>query len=95
MKSYDTTDYGDMTLGKLDSKGVEFLLEKVEFADGQFGEFAVLIGKKDGQPFEIRAGGRAYKLFHEEMANLTGKVISIVPKGEGLSRTYKITEKSL
>ena len=93
-KSYDTTDYGEMTLGKLDADGVEFLLEKVEVMDGQFGEFAVLIGKKDGQPFEIRAGGRAYTLFMEENDNLVGKVIRIVPSGEGLQRKYKVTPVS-
>ena len=87
---FETTDYGDMTLAKLDSSGVEFLLSAIEKTAGKFGDFVVLTGTRKGEPYEIRAGGRAAKLFLAEEKQLIGKVISIVPSGDGMQRKYKV-----
>jgi hypothetical protein len=87
---FDSTDYGDMTLAKLDSKGVQFLLKSVEKTEGKFGDFVVLLGQKDGEPYEIRAGGRAAKGFLDKQNDLIGKVISIVPRGSGMDRKYDV-----
>jgi len=91
--SFNTTDYGEMTLAKLDASGVEFLLKTVEETDGKFGKFVVLSGSMNGEPYEIRAGGRAAKLFMAEKKNLIGQVISIIPSGSGMQRTYNIKTK--
>jgi hypothetical protein len=90
-QTFETTDYGEMTLAKLDSKGVRFLLKSIEKTQGKFGDFVVLNGMQDGEPYEIRAGGRAAKLFIAEEKKLLGKVISIVPSGEGMTRKYEVT----
>jgi hypothetical protein len=91
---FDSTDYGDMTLAKLGPEGVEFLLKNVEKLPSKFqagGEFAVLIGTKDGEPYEIRAGGRAGTGFIDKQKELVGKVISIIPDGKGMDRTYDVS----
>jgi hypothetical protein len=94
-QTFDTTDYGEMTLAKLDVTGVEFLLKTIEKLPSKFGkdDFVVLIGTMNGEPYEVRAGGRAAKLFLEEEKNLVGKVISIVPSGDGMQRKYKVKVK--
>jgi len=92
-QTFETTDYGDMTLAKLSSDGVEFLLQSVNPEDGKFGKFVVLIGTKEGEPYEIRAGGRASKLFMTEEKKLVGHVISIIPSGDGMQRKYEVTPK--
>ena len=79
-----------MTLAKLEADGVEFLLKSIEKTVGKFGDFVVLIGTKNGEPYEIRAGGRAAKLFITEEKSLLGKVISITPSGDGMQRKYKV-----
>ena len=92
-QTFETTDYGEMTLAKLEASGVEFLLQKMEKTVGKFGDFVVLMGTKDGEPYEIRAGGRAAKLFLKEGNELVGKVITIVPSGDGMQRKYTIRTK--
>lgn len=95
-KTFDTTDYGEMTLAQLGPEGVEFLLDSVEKLPSKFqagGVFVVLIGKMNGEPYEIRAGGRAAKMFVEESKNLVGNVIKITPSGEGMQRKYKVNVK--
>lgn len=89
-QTFETTDYGEMTLAKLDSEGIEFLLKSIEKTVGKFGDFVVLLGTKNGEAYEIRAGGRAGKLFIAEEKKLIGHVVSIVPSGEGMSRKYTI-----
>jgi hypothetical protein len=89
-QTFDTTDYGEMTLAKLEASGVEFLLQSIEKTVGKFGDFVVLIGKMKGEAYEIRAGGRAAKLFIAEEKNLVGKVVSIIPSGDGMQRKYKV-----
>ncbi len=88
---FDSTDYGDMTLAKLGPEGVEFLLSSVEVVEGKWGQFAVLIGKKDGEPYEIRAGGRAGDGFIDKKEMLVGKVVSIIPRGTGMDRKYSVS----
>jgi hypothetical protein len=88
---FDSTDYGDMTLAKLDSKGVEFLLKSIEQTEGKFGDFVVLLGVRNGEPYEIRAGGRAAKGFIDKQSELIGKVISIIPRGAGMDRKYSVS----
>jgi hypothetical protein len=88
---FDSTDYGEMTLAKLDSKGVEFLLKSVEKTTGKWGDFVTLIGNKDGQPYEIRAGGRAATGFIDKEKLLVGNIVSIIPSGSGMDRTYAIS----
>lgn len=88
---FDSTDYGEMTLAKLDSKGVEFLLNSVEKTEGKFGDFIVLLGVRNGEPYEIRAGGRAAKGFIDKENELVGKVISIIPRGSGMDRKYAVS----
>lgn len=87
---FDSTDYGEMTLAKLDSNGVEFLLKSVEKTTGKWGAFVTLLGVKDGEPFEIRAGGRAAKGFIEKEKQLVGNVISIIPSGVDMDKTYDV-----
>ena len=87
---FDSTDYGDMTLAKLTPKGVEFLLKSVEETDGKFGKFVVLLGTKDGEPYEIRAGGRAAKGFLAMKSELIDRNISIIPSGSGMDRKYSV-----
>jgi hypothetical protein len=87
---FDSTDYGEMTLAKLDSKGVEFLLKSVEKTTGKWGAFVTLLGQKDGKEYEIRAGGRAATGFIAREEELVGKVIYIVPTGIGMDRTYDV-----
>jgi len=89
-QTFDTTDYGEMTLAKLGAEGVKFKLNSVEETEGKFGPFVVLLGTKDGDPFEIRAGGRAATLFATEKEKLVGKEIIIVPSGDGMQRKYKV-----
>jgi len=89
-QTFETTDYGEMTLAKLGADGVEFLLNKIDKTVGKFGDFVVLTGAMDGEPYEIRAGGRAAKLFILEEKSLVGHVISIVPSGDGMQRKYKV-----
>lgn len=92
-QTFETTDYGEMTLAKLEPDGVEFLLKSVEKTEGKFGEFVVLIGSRNGEPYEIRAGGRAAKLFIAEEKKLVGKVIVITPSGDGMQRKYRVKTK--
>ncbi len=87
---FDSTDYGEMTLAKLTPKGVEFLLKSIEKTQGKFGDFVVLIGTQNGEPYEIRAGGRAAKGFIDKEKELIGKIISIVPNGSGMDRKYSV-----
>jgi hypothetical protein len=87
---FDSTDYGEMTLAKLGPEGVEFLLQSVEKTAGKWGAFVTLLGKKDGQPYEIRAGGRAATGFIDKEKLLVGNVISIIPSGVGMDRTYAV-----
>ena len=87
---FDSTDYGEMTLAKLDSDGVEFLLKSVEKTTGKWGAFVTLIGVKGGQPYEIRAGGRAAIGFVDKEKLLVGNVVSIIPSGIGMDRTYAV-----
>ncbi|OGU58428.1 MAG: hypothetical protein A2V66_16305 [Ignavibacteria bacterium RBG_13_36_8] len=88
---FDSTDYGDMTLAKLGPEGVEFLLKSIEKnPKGKYGDFVVLMGAKDGEPYEIRAGGRAAKGFIDKEKELVGNVISIVPNGSGMDRKYAV-----
>jgi len=89
-QTFETTDYGEMTLAKLDANGIEFLLKAVEKTVGKFGDFVVLTGLMQGEPYEIRAGGRAAKLFIAEEEKLLGKVVSIIPSGDGMQRKYKV-----
>ena len=89
-QTFDTTDYGEMTLAKLEASGIEFLLKSIEKTVGKFGDFVVLMGTNKGEAYEIRAGGRAAKLFIEEEKSLVGHVISIVPSGDGMQRKYKV-----
>jgi len=91
-QTFDTTDYGDMTLAQLGPDGVEFLLKSIEKLPSAFGkgEFVKLIGTMKGEAYEIRAGGRAAKLCIEEEKSLVGHVISIVPSGDGMQRKYKV-----
>ena len=89
-QTFETTDYGEMTLAKLEPVGIEFLLKSIEKTTGKFGDFVVLIGQMNGEPYEIRAGGRAAKLFIAEEKKLLGKVVSIIPSGEGMSRKYLV-----
>jgi hypothetical protein len=89
-QTFETTDYGEMTLAKIGPEGVEFLLKTVEKTVGKFGDFVVLTGVMNGEPYEIRAGGRAAKLFSEEEKKLIGKVVSIIPSGEGMNRKYSV-----
>jgi hypothetical protein len=88
---FDSTDYGDMTLAKLGPEGVEFLLKSVEPTEGKWGQFAVLIGVKDGEPYEIRAGGRAGDGFIDKSKLLVGQVVSIIPRGTGMDRKYTVS----
>jgi hypothetical protein len=88
---FDSTDYGEMTLAQLGPDGVEFLLEKVEPTEGKWGQFAVLLGKKDGNAYEIRAGGRAGDGFIDKKAMLEGKIIQIIPRGTGMDRKYSVS----
>jgi hypothetical protein len=87
---FDSTDYGEMTLAKLDANGVEFLLQSVEKTTGKWGAFVTLLGKKDGKPYEIRAGGRAATGFIDKEKQLVGNIISIIPAGSGMDRTYDV-----
>jgi hypothetical protein len=80
-----------MTLAKLEAEGIEFLLKSIEKTEGKFGKFVVLIGTMNGEAYEIRAGGRAAKLFIAEEKNLLNKVVKIVPSGSGMQRTYEVT----
>jgi hypothetical protein len=89
-QTFETTDYGEMTLAKIGPEGVEFLLKTVEKTVGKFGDFVVLTGVMNGEPYEIRAGGRAAKLFSAEEKKLIGKVVSIIPSGEGMNRKYLV-----
>ena len=89
-QTFETTDYGEMTLAKLEPAGIEFLLKSVEKTIGKFGDFVVLTGIMEGEPYEIRAGGRAAKLFIAEEKKLVGKVVSIVPSGDGMQKKYKV-----
>jgi len=89
-QTYNTTDYGEMTLAKLGPEGVEFLLKNVEKTAGNWGDFVILNGMRKGESYEIRAGGRAAKLFIKEEKKLVGKIISIVPIGDGLERMYSV-----
>jgi hypothetical protein len=89
-QTFETTDYGEMTLAKLETEGIEFLLKSIEKTVGKFGDFVVLIGTKKGEPYEIRAGGRAAKLFIAEEKSLVGHVVSIIPSGDGMQRKYKV-----
>lgn len=89
-QTFETTDYGEMTLAKLEAEGIEFLLKSVEKTVGKFGDFVALIGTRNGEPYEVRAGGRAAKLFIAEEKSLVGHVISIVPSGDGMQRKYKV-----
>ena len=88
---FDSTDYGEMTLAKLGPTGVEFLLKSVEKTVGKWGDFVVLIGNKDGEAYEIRAGGRAAMGFVDKEKELIGKVISIIPNGSGMDRKYSVS----
>jgi hypothetical protein len=88
---FDSTDYGDMTLAKLDSNGVEFLLKSIEKTAGKWGSFVTLLGVMNGEPYEIRAGGRAATGFIDKEKALIGNVISIIPSGSGMDRTYAIS----
>jgi len=88
---FGSTDYGEMTLAKLGPSGVQFLLDSVEKTAGKWGDFVVLLGKKDGEPYEIRAGGRAATGFIDKEKELIGKVISIIPHGSGMDRTYDVS----
>jgi len=87
---FDSTDYGEMTLAKLDADGVEFLLKSVEKTTGKWGEFVTLLGVKNGEPYEIRAGGRAATGFIDKEKALINNVISIIPSGSGMDRTYAV-----
>lgn len=89
-QTFETTDYGEMTLAKLEPEGVEFLLKSVEKTTGKFGDFVTLLGTMHGEPYEIRAGGRAAKLFIAEEKKLVGQVVSIIPSGEGMNRKYQV-----
>jgi hypothetical protein len=88
---FDSTDYGEMTLAQLGPEGVEFLLQKVEPTEGKWGQFAVLLGKKDGSDYEIRAGGRTGDGFMDKASELEGKIISIIPRGTGMDRKYTVS----
>jgi hypothetical protein len=87
---FDSTDYGEMTLAKLEPEGIEFLLKSVEKTTGKFGDFVVLVGTRNGEPYEIRAGGRAAKGFIDKEKALLGNVISIIPNGSGMDRKYSV-----
>lgn len=89
-QTFETTDYGEMTLAKIDAKGIEFLLKSVDSMPGKFGPFVELSGMMNGEPYTIRAGGRAAKLFLEEEKNLVGKIVSIIPSGDGMQRKYSV-----
>jgi len=89
-QTFETTDYGEMTLAKLGPEGVEFLLQEIAKTAGQWGDFIVLLGLEKGKPYEIRAGGRAAKLFIAEEKSLVGHVVSIIPSGDGMQRKYKV-----
>ena len=88
---FDSTDYGEMTLAKLSPEGVEFLLKSVEVIEGKWGQFAVLLGVKDGEAYEIRAGGRAGDGFIDKKEKLVGNLISIIPRGTGMDRKYSVS----
>lgn len=88
---FDSTDYGEMTLAKLDANGVEFLLKSVEKTVGKWGDFVTLTGIKNGEPYEINAGGRAAKGFIDKEKALIGNVISIIPNGSGMDRKYSVS----
>jgi hypothetical protein len=91
-QTFETTDYGEMTLAKLESDGVEFLLKKVEKLPSKFGQgdFVKLLGTMNGEAYEIRAGGRAATLFITEEKSLVSHVVSIIPSGDGMQRKYKV-----
>jgi hypothetical protein len=88
---FDSTDYGEMTLAQLGPEGVEFLLKTVEPTEGKWGQFAVLLGTKDGSPYEIRAGGRAGDGFIDKKKLLEGQIVSIIPRGTGMDRKYTVS----
>jgi len=87
----DSADYAEMTLAKIPSSGVIFKLISIEKATGKFGEFRVMIGTQDGQPFELPVSSkRMMALLDTDGSILIGKLIKIVPRGSGMDKAYRV-----
>ena len=86
----NSKDFGENTLAKIGPEGVEFLLVSIETGTGQFGSFRKLVGKQNGQPFDIKVSSKPTIRALDKNPGLLGRVIKIIPSGEGMQKSYQI-----